>query len=56
MTMVLWVLGVWFLASLPVALFLGQVCSRNRAEEDHARSASPLPAEQETFSGVRMVA
>ena len=56
MAIVLWVLGVWLLASLPVALFIGQVCSLNRPEDDDGGIASPVPAGQETFSGARMVA
>ena len=32
MTTVLWVVGVWFLASLPLAVFIGAVCRLNRIE------------------------
>jgi hypothetical protein len=56
MTTVLWVLGVWLLASIPLALFIGQVCSLNRLEGEEGWITSPLPADQETFSGVRIVA
>lgn len=56
MTTVLWVLGVWLLATLPVALFIGRVCSLNRLEGEERWITSAPPADQETFSGVRIAA
>jgi len=32
MTTVLWVVGVWFVASIATAVFFGAVCSLNRIE------------------------
>ena len=56
MTMVLWVLGVWLLVSLPVALFIGTVCSPNCFEDDQGWITNPPLAAQEAFNEIRSAA
>ena len=56
MMMMLWVLGVWLLASVPVALFIGQLCSLNPLARDEEWLTSAPPADQETPTGVRAAA
>ena len=55
MTTVLWVLGVWLLASLPVALLIGGLCSLNDLEGEERWIGAP-PADQEKLSGLTIAA
>ena len=50
MTTVLWVLGVWCLASLPAALLIGGLCSLNGLEGEERWITSAPPADLEKFN------
>ena len=43
MSMVLYALGVWLLASVPVAVVLGSMCSVNELWRDGGERPSPKP-------------
>jgi hypothetical protein len=52
---VLWILGVWLVASVPFGMVIGSMCGLNGSDRDLPITPAP-PADHETLDAVRTAA